>query len=56
MVAVDEKGNPVPAPPLIVEGPDEERRQGEAETRRRNRLAEREEILGSRGKGGSPGN
>jgi acyl-CoA hydrolase len=54
MVAVDEKGNPVPAPPLIVEGPDEERRQREAETRRRNRLAEREELLGSRDKGGSP--
>jgi acyl-CoA hydrolase len=48
MVAVDEKGNPMGAPPLIVEGPAEERRQREAETRRRNRLAEREEILAHR--------
>jgi acyl-CoA hydrolase len=49
MVAVDEKGKPTEVPPLVVEGPDEERRQREAETRRRNRLAEREEILGGRG-------
>ena len=35
-------------PPLIPETPDEERRQREAETRRRNRLAEREEILEGR--------
>ena len=48
MVAVDEKGKPVAAPPLIVEGTEEERRQREAETRRRNRLAEREEILSGR--------
>ena len=48
MVAVDEKGKPVSAPALIVEGADEERRQREAETRRRNRLAEREEILSGR--------
>jgi acyl-CoA hydrolase len=48
MVAVDEKGEPVPVPPLAVEGPTEERRQREAETRRRNRLAEREEILKAR--------
>jgi acyl-CoA hydrolase len=52
MVGVDEKGRPTPAPPLIVEGADEERRQREAETRRRNRLAEREEILAARGEGG----
>jgi acyl-CoA hydrolase len=53
MVAVDEKGNPVPAPPLTVSGEAEERRRREAETRRRNRLAEREEILGGRDEGGS---
>jgi acyl-CoA hydrolase len=53
MVAVDEKGEPVAAPPLIVESDHEKRRQREAETRRRNRLAEREEILGGRDKGGS---
>jgi acyl-CoA hydrolase len=48
MVAVDEKGKPMPVPPLEVEGPDEERRKREAETRRRNRLAERKEILAAR--------
>jgi acyl-CoA hydrolase len=48
MVAVDEKGKPMKVPPLDVEGPDEERRRREAETRRRNRLAERDEILAAR--------
>jgi acyl-CoA hydrolase len=48
MVAVDEKGAPIEVPPLIPETPDEERRQREAETRRRNRLAERDEILAGR--------
>ena len=53
MVGVDEKGKPSPVPPLAVEGEAEERRQREAETRRRNRLAEREEILAERNGGGS---
>jgi acyl-CoA hydrolase len=48
MVAVDEQGTPKPVPPLIVDGAVEERRQREAETRRRNRLAEREEIVAHR--------
>ena len=48
MVAVDENGKPMPVPPLEVKGPDEERRKREAETRRRNRLAERDEILAAR--------
>ena len=48
MVCVDEKGEPVPVPPLEVEGPEEERRQREAEVRRRNRLAERDQILDAR--------
>jgi acyl-CoA hydrolase len=48
MVAVDDGGKPVPVPPLVAETDDETRRQREAETRRRNRLAEREEILTSR--------
>jgi acyl-CoA hydrolase len=48
MVAVDERGDPMPVPPLIAETPTEERRGREAETRRRNRLAEREEILKGR--------
>ena len=52
MVAVDELGEPVEVPPLVVEGPTEERRQREAETRRRNRLTEREEILRARQAGG----
>ena len=48
MVAVDEKGKPSPVAPVQVEGPDEERRQREAEVRRRNRLTEREEIVADR--------
>jgi acyl-CoA hydrolase len=53
MVAVDEKGEPVPVPDLLVETPVEERRQREAATRRRNRLAEREEILEARQESGA---
>ena len=45
MVAVDEKGKPCTVAPVQPEGPDEERRQREAEVRRRNRLSERAEIL-----------
>jgi acyl-CoA hydrolase len=45
MVAVDEHGKPVPVPDLIAESDTERRRQHEAETRRRNRLAERDEIM-----------
>ena len=48
MVAVDEKGKPMPVGPITVEGPEEERRQDEAEVRRRNRLAERDQILQAR--------
>ena len=48
MVSVDEEGKPMPVPPIVVEGPIEERRQREADTRRRNRLKEREEILEAR--------
>lgn len=48
MVAVDEKGKPMPVPPVRAESPDEERRAREAELRRRNRLAEREEIVAHR--------
>ncbi len=48
MVAVDEKGKPSPVSPVQVEGPDEERRQREAEVRRRNRLTERAEIVADR--------
>jgi len=44
MVAVGEGGDPIPVPPLGASSDDERRRQREAEVRRRNRLAEREEI------------
>jgi acyl-CoA hydrolase len=44
MVALDPDGRPTEVPPLIVETPDEERREREAQTRRRYRLAERDEL------------
>lgn len=37
-VAVDEAGRPVPVPPLLCESADDERRQREAEARRKRRL------------------
>jgi acyl-CoA hydrolase len=46
MVAVDPDGRPRPVPGLTCENADELRREAAAQTRRRNRLAEREEILG----------
>ena len=46
MVAVDDEGRPREAPPLVVQGEVEQRRERAAQTRRRNRLAEREEIVG----------
>jgi acyl-CoA hydrolase len=48
MVAVDEEGHPAGVPPLLVESADEQRREREAQTRRRNRLAERDEIVRGR--------
>jgi len=48
MVALDDAGEPTTVPPLAAESPTELRRQREAELRRRNRLAEREEILKQR--------
>lgn len=48
MVAVDDSGEPTPVPPLIAESEVEQRRQRQAEVRRRNRLAEREEIVRER--------
>jgi acyl-CoA hydrolase len=48
MVALDEDGRPTPIPPLTVESDDERRREREAQTRRRNRLAERDELLRAR--------
>ncbi len=48
MVALDDEGNPVAVPPLIAETAEQERRMREAEFRRANRLAEREQILAHR--------
>jgi acyl-CoA hydrolase len=45
MVALDDKAKPTPVPALVAETDDERRRQHEAELRRANRLAEREQIL-----------
>jgi acyl-CoA hydrolase len=49
MVALDDEAKPTPVPPLITETEAEQRRQREAELRRANRLAEREQILEHRG-------
>jgi acyl-CoA hydrolase len=48
MVALDDEGRPVQVPPLVAESDDERRRQREAELRRANRLAERDQILTDR--------
>jgi acyl-CoA hydrolase len=47
-VAVDEQGRPRAVPPVIPETDEDRRRFGEAQIRRRHRLARREEILASR--------
>jgi len=44
MVALDEHGRPTAVPPLLTESELEVRREREAQTRRRNRLAERDEL------------
>jgi acyl-CoA hydrolase len=44
MVAVDEDGRPTPVPPLLTESPEDARREREAQTRRDNRLAERQQL------------
>lgn len=49
MVALDDDGRPSRVPPLLAESDTEQRREREAELRRRTRLAEREEILRDRG-------
>ncbi len=48
MVALDENGQPCQVPPLLVQSANEERRQREAQTRRRHRLEERREIVAER--------
>ena len=44
MVALDDDGRPTAVPPLEAVSEDELRREREAQTRRRNRLAERDEL------------
>jgi acyl-CoA hydrolase len=48
MVAVDEQGNPLAVAPLLTATEDERRREGEAQLRRSNRLAERDQIQAGR--------
>lgn len=48
MVAVDEEGHPIAVPPLAPQTDAEHRRAYEAQLRRANRLAEREQIRGGR--------
>jgi acyl-CoA hydrolase len=45
MVAVDDQGRPTSVPALITGSPEEQRREIEAQLRRSNRLAEREQIV-----------
>ena len=44
MVALDDDGRPTEVPPLEAVSDNEQRREREAQTRRRNRLAERDEL------------
>jgi acyl-CoA hydrolase len=48
MVALDEEGEPAPVPPVAPASPDEHRRAREAQLRRDNRLAEREQMRAGR--------
>ena len=48
MVALDEDGRPTPVPPLLTETDEERRREREAQVRRANRLAERDELRAGR--------
>ncbi len=48
MVALDDAGRPAAVPGVVTETAAEERRRREAELRRTNRLAERDQILANR--------
>ena len=48
MVAIDEDGRPAPVPDVAVESAEEERRAREAQVRRANRLAERDQLRAAR--------
>jgi acyl-CoA hydrolase len=54
MVALDEAGRPTAVPPLACENDEERRREREAQLRRANRLAEREQIVSERTAKGEP--
>ena len=54
MVALDHDGRPTPVPPLTCESDEERRRESEAQLRRANRLAEREQIVAARAAKGEP--
>ena len=55
MVAVDADGHPLPeVPPLRCESPEQTRREREAQVRRANRLAEREQLLRHRSQEAQP--
>jgi acyl-CoA hydrolase len=49
MVAIDEQGRPAPVPSFVAQSPTEQHREREAQLRRANRLAEREQIISERG-------
>jgi acyl-CoA hydrolase len=51
-VALDDHGRPAEVPPALAETPTQQRRMREAELRRRNRLAERDEMLARRSEEG----
>jgi acyl-CoA hydrolase len=51
-VALDDSGRPAEIPPALAETPTEQRRMREAELRRRNRLAERDEMRARRSEEG----
>lgn len=48
LVALDDQGKPTPIPGVVANSPTELRRMREAELRRANRLAEREQIVAHR--------
>src|SRR3954470_1232877 len=54
MVAIDEAGRPTAVPALACESDEERRRESEAQLRRANRLAEREQIVAARAAKGEP--
>ena len=54
MVALDDDGRPTRVPALDCETDEERRREGEAQLRRANRLAERGQIVAAREAKGEP--